>query len=61
VLTEETDKKLLVTCLQHTHNWTMGNDRFKMAFWFDVLFDEELKNDPIHELPPDGLNVAKVH
>jgi palmitoyltransferase len=61
VLTEETDKKLLVTCLQHTHNWTMGNDRFKMAFWFDVLFDEELKNDPIHELPSDGLNVAKVH
>jgi hypothetical protein len=39
----------------------MGNDRFKMAFWFDVLFDEELKNDPIHELPSDGLNVAKVH
>jgi palmitoyltransferase len=61
VLTGEIDKKLLVTCLQHTHNWTMGNDRFKMAFWFDVLFDEELKNDPIHELPSDGLNVAKVH
>ncbi|RKF73308.1 putative essential cytoplasmic protein [Golovinomyces cichoracearum] len=41
-------KKLLVTCLQHTHNWTMGNDRFKMSFWFDMLFDEDLKNDSIH-------------
>ncbi|KAH9206184.1 hypothetical protein DL95DRAFT_450943 [Leptodontidium sp. 2 PMI_412] len=54
-------KKLLVTCLQHTHNWTMGNDRFKMSFWFEMLFDEELRNDAIHELPPDDLNVEKVH
>ncbi|KAK0120215.1 hypothetical protein ONS95_011621 [Cadophora gregata] len=54
-------KKLLVTCLQHTHNWTMGNDRFKMSFWFEMLFDEDLKNDAIHELPPDDLNVEKVH
>ncbi|CZR52427.1 uncharacterized protein PAC_02304 [Phialocephala subalpina] len=54
-------KKLLVTCLQHTHNWTMGNDRFKMSFWFEMLFDDDLKNDAIHELPPDDLNVEKVH
>ncbi|PBP27758.1 essential cytoplasmic protein [Diplocarpon rosae] len=54
-------KKLLVTCLQHTHNWTMANDRFKMSFWFEMLFDEELKNDPIHEMVPDDLDVEKVH
>ena len=55
------DKKLLVTSLQHMHNWTMGNDRFKMAFWFEMLFDEDLHNDNIHELPPDDLNVAYVY
>jgi palmitoyltransferase len=55
------DKKLLVTSLQHTHNWTMGNDRFKMAFWFEMLFDEDLHNDNIHELPPDDLNVVNVY
>jgi palmitoyltransferase len=55
------DKKLLVTCLQHTHNWTMGNDRFKMMFWFTMLFDNDLRNDSIHELPPDDLDVGKVH
>ncbi|TAQ85473.1 Adenosinetriphosphatase [Chlorociboria aeruginascens] len=51
----------LLTCLQHTHNWTMGNDRFKMSFWFDMLFDNDLRNDAIHELPPDGLNVENVY
>lgn len=61
VLTVTADKKLLVTCLQHTHNWTMGNDRFKMSFWFEMLFDDEMKNDTIHELPPDDLNVEKVY
>jgi palmitoyltransferase len=35
----------------------MGNDRLKMAFWFDMLFDNDLHNDTIHELPPDGLRV----
>ena len=55
------DKKLLVTSLQHTHNWTMGNDRFKMAFWFEMLFEEDLHNDNIHELPPDDLNVTNVY
>ncbi|CZS96846.1 hypothetical protein WAI453_010192 [Rhynchosporium graminicola] len=54
-------KKLLVTCLQHTHNWTMGNDRFKMSFWFEMLFDEDLKNDPIHDLPPDNLDVQMTY
>src|SRR3954466_2873989 len=39
----------------------MGNDRFKMAFWFDMLFDNDLHNDPVHELPPDDLNVEKVY
>lgn len=47
--------------MQHTHNWTMGNDRFKMPFWYAMLFDEDLKNDPIHEMPPDDLDVEKVH
>jgi hypothetical protein len=39
----------------------MGNDRFKMSFWFEMLFDDEMKNDAIHELPPDNLNVEKVY
>jgi len=39
----------------------MGNDRFKMSFWFEMLFDDEMKNDTIHELPPDDLNVEKVY
>ena len=39
----------------------MGNDRFKMSFWFDMLFDNDLHNDTIHELPPDDLNVEKVY
>jgi hypothetical protein len=39
----------------------MGNDRFKMLFWFEALFDDDLSNDAIHELPPDDLNVSKVH
>jgi palmitoyltransferase len=54
------DKKLLVTSLQHMHNWTMGNDRFKMSFWFEMLFDGEMHNDPIHEMEPDNLRVANV-
>ena len=57
----ETDKKLLVTSLQHMHNWTMGNDRFKMAFWFEMLFDGELHNDASNEPPTDSLNVEKVY
>lgn len=51
------DKKLLVTCLQHTHNWTMGNDRFKMSFWFDMLFDDVMRNDNVHYPSFDNLNV----
>jgi palmitoyltransferase len=39
----------------------MGNDRFKMSFWFEALFDDDLNNDAIHELPPDDLDVKKVH
>ncbi|CAG8978062.1 hypothetical protein HYALB_00000734 [Hymenoscyphus albidus] len=54
-------KKLLVTCLQHTHNWTMGNDRFKMMFWYTMLFDNDLRNDANQELPSDDLDVGKVH
>lgn len=54
-------KKLLVTCLQFLHNLTMTNDRLKMAFWFDMLFDNDLHNDSIHELPPDGLRVDVVY
>ncbi|RFU32765.1 Adenosinetriphosphatase/Nucleoside-triphosphate phosphatase, partial [Scytalidium lignicola] len=47
-------KRLLVTCLQHTHNWTMGNDRFKMSFWFHMFFDNELNLDMSYD-PPDGF------
>lgn len=54
-------KKLLVTCLQFLHNLTMGNDRLKMGFWFDMLFDNDLHNDAIHELPNDGLRVDVVY
>lgn len=43
------------------HNWTMGNDRFKMQFWCEMLFDGEYHNDTIHEMPPDGLNVETVY
>lgn len=47
-LNEITDayKKVLVTALQHAHNWTAKNDRNKMSFWLDVLFDEDLCDDP---------------
>lgn len=55
-----TDKKLLVTALQHTHNWTMGNDRFKMSFWWNMLFDDDLRNDPVQDQPPDDLDVQKA-
>ena len=27
--------------MQQAHNWTAKNDRNKMSFWFDVLFDDE--------------------
>lgn len=54
-------KKMLVTCLQFLHNLTMGNDRLKMAFWFEMMFDNDLHNDTIHELPPDGLRVDVVY
>lgn len=39
----------------------MGNDRFKTSFWFEMLFDNDLRNDAIHEMPPDDLNVEKVY
>lgn len=42
-LNEITDlyKKILVTSLQQAHNWTAKNDRNKMSFWSDVLFDDD--------------------
>lgn len=61
MLTGNIDKKLLVTSLQFLHNLTMGNDRLKMAFWFEMLFDNDLHNDTIHEMPPDGLRVDVVY
>ncbi|TVY68760.1 hypothetical protein LSUE1_G008658, partial [Lachnellula suecica] len=47
----------------HTHNWTMGNDRFKMDFWFAMLFDSEWKAElpPPGTPGPDGLDVHDVH
>lgn len=52
-LNEITDlfKKILVTSLQQAHNWTAKNDRNKMSFWFDVLFDDDSSLDD----PQDGL------
>lgn len=43
------------------HNLTMTNERQKMSFWIDVLFDSDLANDTIHEMPADGLNVETVY
>ena len=41
---------MLVTSLQQAHNWTAKNDRNKMSFWYDVLFDERRLSDyPIKE------------
>lgn len=54
-------KKLLVTCLQHTHNWTMGNDRFKMLFWFEMLFDNDWTQDEPEPPGPDGLEIDLVY
>lgn len=39
----------------------MGNDFLKMTFWYEMLFDGDLHNDTIHELPPDGLRVDVVY
>lgn len=51
----KTDKKILVTSLQQAHNWTAKNDRNKMAFWFDVLFDEDASLDDPQDGMGDGL------
>lgn len=52
---------MLVTSLQHMHNWTMGHDRFKMSFWFEMLFDNDLRNDTIHEFSTDDLDVERAY
>ncbi|TDZ33914.1 hypothetical protein C8035_v000574 [Colletotrichum spinosum] len=65
-LNEITDmyKKLLVTSLQQAHNWTAKNDRNKMSFWYDVLFDEDAQLDDPQEGLADGcgfrVDVAKT-
>ncbi|CAN8098443.1 unnamed protein product [Discula destructiva] len=65
-LNEITDlyKKIMVTALQQAHNWTAKNDRNKMAFWFDVLFDEDASLDDPQDGMGDGLgfrvDVAKT-
>ncbi|KAF9876226.1 hypothetical protein CkaCkLH20_06169 [Colletotrichum karsti] len=57
-------KKLLVTSLQQAHNWTAKNDRNKMSFWYDVLFDEDAQLDDPQEGMGDGsgfrVDVAKT-
>jgi palmitoyltransferase len=35
----------LVTSLQQAHNWTAKNDRNKMSFWNDVLFEDGSNED----------------
>ncbi|KAG7109251.1 hypothetical protein HYQ44_011787 [Verticillium longisporum] len=65
-LSEITDlyKKLLVTSLQQAHNWTAKNDRNKMSFWYDVLFDEDAQLDDPQEGMGDGsgfrVDIAKT-
>lgn len=39
----------------------MGNDRFKMSFWFEMLFDDEWKIDPVHDLQGDEMSVKNIH
>lgn len=64
LLTRCADKKILVTSLQQAHNWTAKNDRNKMSFWFDVLFDDDANlDDPQDELDDDfhfRIDVAKT-
>ncbi|KAJ2905634.1 copper transport 86 [Zalerion maritima] len=56
----EAYKKLLVTSLQQIHNWTAKNDRNKMAFWLEVLFDEEDIEAPrIDDLSGIRVDVAR--
>src|SRR5450432_4039069 len=38
----------------------MGNDRLKMAFWFEMLFDNDLHNEPIQDQAPQ-LRVDVVY
>jgi palmitoyltransferase len=38
----------------------MGNDRLKMAFWFEMLFDNDLHNEPIQD-PVPQLRVDVVY
>ncbi|KAK5662057.1 hypothetical protein OQA88_10171 [Cercophora sp. LCS_1] len=45
-------KKLLVTCLQQAHNWIAKNDRNKMSFWSNVLFDEDSMDE--HDAATSG-------
>ncbi|KAH6663613.1 hypothetical protein F5X68DRAFT_218156 [Plectosphaerella plurivora] len=65
-LNEITDmyKKLLVTSLQQAHNWIAKNDRNKMSFWYDVLFDEDAQLDDPQEGMGDGsgfrVDIAKT-
>lgn len=60
----DVDKKILVTALQQAHNWTAKNDRNKMSFWFDVLFDEDAALDDLQDGLGDGsgfrVDVAKT-
>ncbi|GJC96617.1 essential cytoplasmic protein [Colletotrichum higginsianum] len=64
ILSLFTDKKLLVTSLQQAHNWTAKNDRNKMSFWYDVLFDEDAQLDDPQEGMGDGsgfrVDIAKT-
>lgn len=59
-LTEITElyKKLMVTSLQQAHNWTAKNDRNKMSFWLDVLFDDDSTADD--DETGFRLEVAKI-
>ncbi|KAL1857007.1 hypothetical protein VTK73DRAFT_8149 [Phialemonium thermophilum] len=53
-------KKILVTSLQQAHNWTAKNDRNKMSFWFDVLFDDDNTVEQLDEPVQFRPDVAKA-
>lgn len=38
----------------------MGNDRFKMSFWFDMLFDDEWRIDSGQELLPEEMHIRTI-
>lgn len=49
-----------MTSLQQAHNWTAKNDRNKMSFWFDVLFDDDNSVDILEQQLPFHPDTARI-